>query len=249
VLTRFLLRVGYVALGAVYVTLGVVAARVAILGRHTDVGGFSAAYRFLLSRPHGPAIVASIAAGLTAFAFAKIIEAWNPHRTLVARAGALLDAVAHGALAWIALALLLRLRQGAPVSRPALAWLFSQTWGPTALEAVGVAVIAGGAVQIWRAASGRLRERLSRRLRSITPLIVAFARFGLAARGTVSVIIGWFLIRAAVDLDPSDVRAIGGALDVLHKTRAGPFLLLAAGAGLGAYGFYLVLLAFFRRIP
>lgn len=248
-LTRFLLRVGYVALGAVYVTLGVVAARVAILGRHTEVGGFSAAYRFLLSRPHGPTIVASIAAGLTAFALAKIIEALNPHRTVVARAGALVDAVAHGALAWIALALLLRLRQGTGVSRSALAWVFSQEWGPTALEAAGAAVIAGGAVQIWRAVSGRLRERLSRRLRSITPVILAVARFGLAARGAVSLIIGWFLVRAALDLNPNDVRAIGGALDVLAKTRLGPSLLLAAGAGLCAYGVYLVLLAFFRRIP
>ena len=248
-LTRFLLRVGYVALGAVYVALGVVAARVALLGRHTEVGGFSAAYRFLLSRPYGPSIVGAIAAGLTAFALAKIIEALNPHRTLITRAGALLDAVAHGALAWIALALLLRLRQRTGVSRSALAWLFSQEWGPTALEAVGVAVIAGGAVQIWRAASGRLRERLSRRLRSITPVIVGVARFGLAARGAVSVIIGWFLVRAALDLNPNDVRAIGGALDVLAKTRQGPFLLLTAGAGLSAYGVYLLLLAFFRRIP
>ena len=54
-------------------------------------------------------------------------------------------------------------------------------------------------------------------------------------------------MRVARDLDPSEFREIGGALEVLHRMRFGGILLGIAGAGLCAYGAYLVLLGFFRK--
>ena len=247
-LRSLLTRVGYAALGAAYVTLGIVAARVASLGGRGRVGGFSGAFRYLLSRPHGPAIVAWVAAGLAAFALAKLAEATDARNPVRTRLAALLDALGHAMLAWAALALRWRLSPGSEISRSALAWLLAQPWGPAALTLTGIAVIVAGIVQLWQALTGRLRERLARsRLGVATTLAIWVARFGLAARGTVSTIIGYFLVRAAEDLDPGKIREIGGALDVLHTARFGGTLLGLAGAGLTAYGAYLVLLGFFRK--
>jgi hypothetical protein len=73
-------------------------------------------------------------------------------------------------------------------------------------------------------------------------------RVGLTARALVFAIIGFFLIRAAIDFDPMKVHGISGALDVLVQQRYGPWLLALIAAGLVFYGGYMFFLAWRRRI-
>ena len=63
-------------------------------------------------------------------------------------------------------------------------------------------------------------------------------RFGLAARGVVFCMIGSFLIRAAVQADPTETRGLEGALESLLGKPFGPWLLTAMSAGLLAFGIY-----------
>src|SRR5262249_11656310 len=151
--------------------------------------------------------------------------------------------------AWMALVLLRRQRRGSPISRSTLAWLLAQSWGREALEAAGIAVIGIGAFQLWQAFSGRLKRQLVRRrdLGALVPFAIPVGRFGYAVRGVVTAIIGWFLVRTALDADVSKFHEIGGALEVIHRMRFGSPLLVIAGVGLAAYGAYLGLLGFFRR--
>jgi hypothetical protein len=248
VLRRLLTRFGYAALGAVYVSLGIVAVRVAFAGARDRVHGFPGAFRFLLSQKEGPTILTGIAIGLGAFVLARLVDAADPRWTPLGRLFAFFDAVAHAGLAWIAVALLRRQRAGS-FSRPALAWLVAQRWGPTALETAGLAVVTIGAFQIWQGVSGGLRRQLVRRrkLGGVVPFALRVGRFGYTVRGVVTLIIGWFLFRVARDADPSKFHEIGGALDVIHHVPLGSALLVIAGLGLVAYGAYLVFLGFFRR--
>jgi hypothetical protein len=249
VLRRLLTRFGYAALGAVYVSLGIVAVRVALAGARDRVHGFPEAFRFLLSQKHGETILTCIAAGLAAFVLARLADAsdrrWSPTGRLLA----FFDAIAHAGLAWMALTLLWRQRSGPRISRSTLAWLLAQSWGRDALEAAGIAVIGIGVFQLWQAFSGRLKRQLVRRrdLGSVVPFAIRIGRFGYAVRGVVTAIIGWFLVRTARDADVGKFHEIGGALDVIHRMRFGSLLLVIAGFGLAAYGAYLVLLGFFRR--
>jgi len=248
VFRRLLARFGYAALGAVYVALGTVALLVAIAGARDRAKGFAGTFRFILGRPNGPTIVACIAVGLGAFVLAQLADAADHRRPMWGRFLAFASAVGHGGLAWMAIALLLRLKRGPTSTHSALAWLLSRPWGATALKATGIVVIAAGAFQLWQGVSGRLRQQLvRRRLGSAASFAIRVGRFGLAARGLVTAIIGWFLVRAAETLDPRQFHEVGGALEVLRTTRFGGLLLGLAGVGLAAYGAYLVLLGFFRR--
>jgi hypothetical protein len=248
VFRRLLTRFGYAALGTVYVALGVVALLIAIAGARDRAKGFAGTFRFLLSHPNGPTIVACIAVGLAAFVLAQLADAADDKRPLFGRFLAFASAVGHGGLAWMAVTLLLRLKRGPTTTHSVLVWLLSQPWGAAALEVTGIIVIAGGAFQLWQALSGRLRQQLvRRRLGSAASVAISVGRFGLAARGLVTAIIGFFLVRAAQTLDSRQFHEMGGVLEVLHTTRFGGLLLGLAGVGLVAYGAYLVLLGFFRR--
>ncbi|HXM75766.1 MAG TPA: DUF1206 domain-containing protein, partial [Thermoanaerobaculia bacterium] len=78
---RVLFRIGYAALGAVYVMLGIAAISIATQGGRDRVRGFASAFRLLLSHPRGPAIVAAIAGGLVAFTVARLLDAGDGKRS------------------------------------------------------------------------------------------------------------------------------------------------------------------------
>jgi hypothetical protein len=73
-------------------------------------------------------------------------------------------------------------------------------------------------------------------------------RFGLAARGVVYNIIGFFLIQAARQSNSNQVRGLEGALDLLAQQSYGRWLLGIVAIGLIAYGVYYIVQARYRRI-
>jgi len=248
VIRALLTRFGYAALGAVYVAVGAVALKVAIVGSRDRATGFAGALRFLLEKPHGVAVLAALALGLAAFVVARLFDAADRRRSGGSRFVAFVDAVAHAGLAWAAVALALGVRRGRGATRPFLAWLLTQTWGAAALEIAAVVVFAIGLVQLWQGLRGYARKQLkSRELGAAAPYVIRVGRFGVTVRGIVTLVIGWFLHQTAHEADARKFHEIGGALEVLHGMRFGGLLLAVAGAGLCAYGAYLVLLGFFRK--
>jgi hypothetical protein len=249
-LRHVLPRIGYGAVGLLYVTVGLVAARIAFLGSRDRVTGMYGALRLLLQRPEGPWIVGGIAAGLIGFAAWRIIQTFTSRRAnLIARAGWLAAAIGYGALGVAALRLLARVRGGSDVPRAGLDWLLASAAGRTALMVVGVILMIAGFVAIWQGASGRL----PRWLRSIgygratRTLASRLARIGLAARGVVGLAIGYFLIRAVRDLDSREVREIGGSLRELKALPLGPAIMGVVAVGLAFYGVAMWAVAFSRR--
>jgi Domain of Unknown Function (DUF1206) len=242
-----LTRVGFCALGAVYAGVGYLAIRVAVAGARDRVKGFRGSFRFLLEQPSGRLLVGGIAAGLLAFTLGRLLEVADRKRSFLSKVGSFVDALAHAAMAWGAVALLLRVRRG-PTTRSLLGWLLARPWGVTLLEIAGAVVILIGVIQMVQAVSGRL-SNLPRKasLGAAGPVILKAGRFGYFARGCVSAIIGWFLIRTAIALDPRNYHDIGAALGVIERVRFGGLLLGIAGAGLVAYGGYLVVLGLVRR--
>ena len=231
-------------MGAVYAAVGVVAARIAFLGSRDRIAGMAGALRFLLARPHGQLVVAAVVVGVAAFAIWHLAET-RRRRGFFVRAGHVVAALGYAALGWTGIRLLLRVRGGRAATRRGLEWLLSQPWGPSALTVAGGVVLAVAASQVFQALSGRLRDRFApaRARDGATRLAMAIARFGLASRGVVFAIVGWFMIRTASESDPRQFREIGGALTVLSKTMAGPWLMGAVAVGLVAYALYLWTLA------
>ncbi len=245
-----LVRAGFLAIGAIYLAMGIVSARVALLGARDRVNGVPGALRFLLDRPHGAWLLGAVVAGLAGIALAHAASALRGPGGAVLRIGLAFNALGYAALALTAARLLRhagRHAGGAALEREGVSWLLSESWGAFVLESIGAGVIAGGLWEIVQGVRGKLPLRADLLPRAVRRAIVAISRFGLVARGLTLAALGYFLIRAAEELDPGAVRSLGGTLDALAHTAFGPAFLAVVAAGLASYGVYLWAIALLRR--
>jgi hypothetical protein len=254
---EILARIGYAAKAVLYGTIGYLAARAALGdsgGRATDTRG---ALRAVLDAPFGSALLLVIACGLAGYALWRLVEAiTDPERrgtgakALALRGGNAVRGIAHGALALAAFRLGIG-HGGSGGSRGPGGWT-ARLFGLPAGEAlvwIAAAGVAGyGAYQLSRAWQAKLGRHLalSRVSARTGAVLVAVCRFGLAARGAVFLVIGFFLGRAAARHDPHQAGGVRESLITL--AGFGRWALGAVALGLIAYGVYQLVEARYRRI-
>ena len=73
-------------------------------------------------------------------------------------------------------------------------------------------------------------------------------KIGFVALAVVLGIIGWFLLKAAVDFDAKRIVSLGGALAKLAHTGYGRWLLGLTAAGLLSYGLFGMLQVRYHRV-
>ena len=79
-------------------------------------------------------------------------------------------------------------------------------------------------------------------------VFTALGMAGHLARMVVFALIGYFLIKAAIDFDPDKAVSVDGALTALAKASYGPVLLGIVAAGMIAFAAYSVADARYRRV-
>ena len=128
--------------------------------------------------------------------------------------------------------------------------LMAQPFGRWLVGIVGAIVIAVGLYQFYRAYSAKFKEKLmlSRMSRTEETWATRTGRLGFAARGVVYAMIGWFLIQAALQSNPSQAGGLGRAFRELSSASYGPWLLGVVALGFIAYGVFALVLARYRRI-
>jgi hypothetical protein len=114
------------------------------------------------------------------------------------------------------------------------------------LAALGIG--AYGLYQLYRAYASKLSRQLNLAELggSTVRWVVGVSRFGIAARGVVFCLIGFFLIRAAQRHDAAQAGGLGKSLDLIAGLGRWPFVVV--GLGLVAYGVYELVNARYRRI-
>lgn len=85
-------------------------------------------------------------------------------------------------------------------------------------------------------------------VRSIEPRTVSFAWSQYVARAVVFALVGYGLIRAAVDYDPKKAVGLDGALHELAASSYGPALLWLVAMGLAGFGIYSIVDARYHRV-
>lgn len=243
-----LLRSGWVAKGVLYVVVGVLAVQVALGGGPDEQADQQGALRAVRDQSFGAGLLAALALGLAAYAVWRLVDAWAGDDSGLHRAGHAVSGVAHAVLAVLAARLVFDSSGGggdqAPpltarvLEAPAGRWLVGGAG--LVLAAVGVKFVADG---LRRSFLDELDAGADRRW--LEPLGVV----GSVARGVVFLLLGWFVLRAAVQYDAREARGLDGALRALAGRPYGPALLLVVAVGLLAYGAFAALSARSRRLP
>ena len=252
-----LARAGYVAYGMVYLLVGVLALRAAF-GGGGETTGQEGALRSILLAPLGRVLLGLVAAGLVAYAVWRLFQGvQDPEgegrdaKGVVKRLDHVLNGLFHAALAFSAGQLALGSGGGGGGSPDD--WtetLMSQPLGRWLALAAGAVSFCAGLYQFYKAYKADFRDELkshemSRREEAWT---TRSGRLGYAARGVVFGVIGVFLLQAALQAEPQEVRGLGGALETLARQPFGPYLLGLVAAGLVAYGAFMFVVARYRRI-
>ena len=76
----------------------------------------------------------------------------------------------------------------------------------------------------------------------------AFGVFGHLARMVIFGLMGYFLIKAALDYNPDEAVGLDGALAKLANSAGGPIVLGAVAVGLLGFGLYSFMDARYRRV-
>lgn len=249
-----LARLGYAARGIVYVIVGFVAAQAA-LGRRGDVADQRGALTEIASHSGGRLILGLLAVGLVGFAVWRFVEAGlDPERDGAAkRALFALSGVVHATLALTAARMAMGSGAGRSGESGADSWAARAMEAPAGRWLVGLAALgiaAFGVQQLVQAYKAKLDKRLdlSRMGSESRVWAVRAARAGLAARGVVFAIIGFFLLQAALHRNPNETRGMSGALTALRDASYGPWLLGLVALGLMAFGVTELIKARYRRI-
>jgi len=248
-------RVGYTAKGILYITVGYLAAEAAFGsgGKVTDTRG---ALREVRSASLGRPLLLVIAAGLVGYAAWRLVEAiTDPERrvkdlkAVLLRAGYAGRGAFHAALGLTAFKF--ALGAGSQSEAQASHWTARLLQLPAGelLVLLGGAWIAGyGVYQFYRAWSHHMKKhlRLAELPENLRGWVLGVSRFGIAARGVVFCLIGYFLARAALRHDPALAGGIRESLSTLAHTGQWPFAVVAFG--LIAYGVYELVNARYRSI-
>jgi hypothetical protein len=251
-----LARLGYAAKALLYITVGLLAARAALGrgGRATDTQG---ALRVVHDVTFGRVALLVLAAGLIGYAVWRVVEGMvDPDgrgtgpKGLALRTSFAARGLFHGALGISALRLAARERPG-PHTDQMRHWTrvaFDLPAGELVVWLTAVGIGGYGLYQLYRAAVSKLSRQL--RLEELGPAtrqwVVGVSRFGIAARGVVFCLIGFFLARAASLHDAAEAGGVRKSLGLLAGIGRWPFVVVALG--LVAYGMYELVNARYRRI-
>jgi hypothetical protein len=247
-----LARLGYIARGVLYATVGLLAVGVA-LGLGAAPPDKEGAIAAIGAQPAGKILLLIIAVGLAGYALWGLIRALldplgrgTDPKGLGQRAGYLVSGLSYGSLVLPTVRMLLG--QGTDNGngvQEGTAALLTAPFGPWLVGLVGVIAMIGGLGQFYEAYSAKFQKEFKTHQMRESELTWAtrIGRFGYAARGVVFVLGGFFLVQAARNVDPQHAKGLDGALQTLAHQPYGPVLLGIVALGLVAFGIYSVLCA------
>lgn len=79
-------------------------------------------------------------------------------------------------------------------------------------------------------------------------LFMGLGLTGLIARSLVLGLVGYFLLRAAINFDPANAVGVNGALAAVHGQPYGPWLLGAVAVGLLTFAAFSLMEARYRQL-
>ena len=205
----------------------------------------------------GTVLLSVVAIGLAAYTMLRVTQAIigrTPEagrHSALDRVGAAGSAVAYGTFCGLAIAILAG-SAGNSGGKPqtATADVFGWPAGRVLVTIGGLVFIGVAAYQAHLALSRRFLKD-SKTMYMSQPTLRDFTVLGvvgLLARTVTFGLIGIFLVKAAIEYDPSEAVGVDGALQRITTHAYGTVVLAVVAAGLVAFGLYSIADARFRKI-
>jgi hypothetical protein len=253
---EWLARAGFVARGLIYGIIGILAIKLAF-GAGGTTTNQQGALRTIAHQPFGKVLLILVAIGLGGYALWRFTRALLGHGpedsdSTFERVSALGSGIVYAGLCVVAVKILLDSgsTSGSGNTQKTTAGVFGWPAGTWLVGIAGVVLIGIGLYQGYRGLSNDFlkdskTEEMSARVRKWIEWV---GTFGHLARMVVFGLVGVFLIKAAIDYNPSKAVGLDGALAKIVNASYGPFLLGLVAAGLIAFGVYSLSDARYRRI-
>ena len=251
-------RLGYLARGAVYLSVGIIALLAALrLSPHARgaVGALEAWGKW----PAGVALMWLVALGLCGFAGWRALQAvfdvdrcGRTAQGLAARAGQAVSGLTYGALAISVFGLIATMRDlheadEQQATRAVVSTALDLPFGPLIVIVMGGFVMASGIGGIVRAAFGHFGRGLECEPNTRT-WAGGLARMGYFGRGVALLPSGLLLASAGFHARAAEARGFGGALELLIDWPFGRTMLGLTAVGLIAFGLFALIEAWLRPI-
>ncbi|HET8954926.1 MAG TPA: DUF1206 domain-containing protein [Solirubrobacterales bacterium] len=252
----WLARAGLVARGVVYGIIGLLALKLALGdgGKATNQEG---ALQTIAHQSFGELLLVLVAIGLGGYSLWRLVRAAVGHGaeqrdSTFDRISALDSGIAYGILCFTAIGILTSSGGGGGSGSPKSTTGGVLDWtGGTLIVGIAGAILVGVALyQLYEGLAKKFLQdaKTGEMSEGVEKAYTALGMFGIVARAVIFALIGYGLIKAAVDYNPKEAIGLDGALRELAHASYGPVLLGLVAAGLIGFGLYSIVDARYRKV-
>jgi Domain of Unknown Function (DUF1206) len=257
-LMETLTRIGYGTRGLIYITMGLLAVRVA-LGKGGALASPLGAIAEIGKQPAGMIVLWVVLLGLISYTLWGVVRALldplhkgNDMKGLIKRGGFLASAFGYAVLIMPTYGYVTgtSLASKGSQTQKMITTIMAMSWGRWAIGILGLAVLASGLYQIYlgfKAGFDKQFETYALTQKQVK-LATDVGRFGTVARGIVLAVVGGLISFAAYRVNPSQPIGMDTALATLLHQPYGIWLLGIVAVGLIAFGSYSMLSALWFRL-
>jgi len=251
-----LARIGFIARGVIYATIGLLAIQVAIHSSNEKTNQ-RGAMQTIEEQPFGHGLLIAVAIGLGGYALWRFVQAaygrgpeGGGDSSSSGRIVALASGISYAAMCALAVSVLLGTSSSSGNAHSSTAGVLSWPAGRWIVGAAGVVFIGVALYQGYKGISRKFLEEDKTEKMGPTARrwVTVIGVVGHLARMVAFGLIGIFVVKAAVDYAPKKAVGLDGALAKLAHQTYGTALLFVVAAGLVAFGLYSIADARYRRI-
>ncbi len=251
------MRAGYAGRGIVYVVVAGIS--LFALTRGGEAEGTSGALEQLEGSAWGSVVLFLIFLGMAAYAIWRWVDAvydleeyGSEAKGLIARAGMITTGTIHGALGVFAFVLLFTSGGGGgggggSTISEVVGWVMGLPAGIWLVGIAGAVTVGAGIYYVVKAVKEKYRKHLRANhfTRNWNPALKA----GVLAQAVIITLIGFFLVFAALQADPSQAGGVGEAFSWLRDQAYGQALVIAVCIGLLGFALFCFVNAAYRVVP
>ena len=249
-----LARAGLFARGVIYAVIGILAIKLA-LGDGGKTANQNGALDTIAKQPFGKALLILVAIGLAGYAIWRLLRAAIGHGPESSddtkdRISGLVSGITYGALCITAVSILVGAGGSSGSPDKMTGGVLDWPAGQVIVIVAGLIILGVGLEEGYRGVKKKFlkKSKTEQMSESVKRAFTALGGFGHLARMVIFVLIGYFLIRAALDYNPDEAVSLDGALAALGQASYGPLLLGIVAAGLIGFAAYSIADARYRRV-